>query len=219
LEQILREKLSKILFHGTLMDRAANILLDGIDFSKLNERADFGKGFYLTDSYALAKDTALVRYNQEKMDKGSAYPPVVIRIKVNCKNIENYTIKEFYGEDNTWKRFVCCNRWYNNISKKLANFDHNVDSKYDIVIGLTADGKMSSLNRLIKEDEYMLSDNFIDKLKPFATTYIKRINNKVKSFETKAYQISIHNRNFAKYCIRFKDYDIIPIEKEDGYYE
>lgn len=43
-QKILREKLSKVLFHGTLMDRAANIVVDGIDFSKLNDRADFGKG-------------------------------------------------------------------------------------------------------------------------------------------------------------------------------
>ena len=67
MEAILKDKLSKVLFHGTLMDRAANIMLDGIDFNKLNDRADFGKGFYLTDSYALAEYTALTRYNQEDM--------------------------------------------------------------------------------------------------------------------------------------------------------
>lgn len=219
LEQILKDKLSKILFHGTLMDRAANILLDGIDFDKLNDRADFGKGFYLTDSYALAKDTAIARYNQEKLDKGNAYPPVVIRIKVSCNNITKYTIKEFYGEDDAWKRFICCNRWYQNILKVIHNFDHNVDAKYDIVIGLTADGKMSILNKLIKKDGYTLSDKFIKKLKPYATSYTKVVNNKRKTFETKAYQISIHNKNFAKHCIKYKSYDIIPLEKEDGYYE
>ena len=97
------------------MDRAANIILDGVDFNKLNYKADFGKGFYVTDSYALAKNTALTRYNQEKQANTTAYPPVVIRLKVKCLNISMYNIKEFYGEDNTWKRFVCCNRWYDKV--------------------------------------------------------------------------------------------------------
>lgn len=201
------------------MDRAANILLDGIDFNKLNERADFGKGFYLTDSYALAKDTAITRYNQEKLDKGSSYPPVIIKVKVSCGDFSRYKIKEFYGEEDSWKRFVCCNRWFKNISNVITDFDHNTDARYDIVIGLTADGKMGLLNKLIKEDEYMLSDNFINKLTPYSTTYMKQFNNKPKIFKTKAYQISIHNEKFLKYCIKYKDYDIIPVRKEDGYYE
>lgn len=219
LEHSLKDKLSKVLFHGTLMDRAANIILDGIDFDKLNDRADFGKGFYLTDSYALAQYTALTRYKQEKMSNGTAYPPVVIRVKLYCNNFADYSIKEFYGEDNAWKRFICCNRWFSQISKIMCNFDHNTNAQYDIVIGLTADGKMSRLNKLIKEDNYSLSDPFINGIKPFATTYTKLINNKLKRFETKADQISIHNEEFARSCMKYKDYDIIRIGEEDGYYE
>ena len=52
------------------MDRAACIYDVGIDFNKLGDKADFGKGFYLTDSYALAEKTARLRYNQEVMSKG-----------------------------------------------------------------------------------------------------------------------------------------------------
>lgn len=76
-QKILRDKLSKVLFHGTLMDRAANIVLDGIDFSKLNDRADFGKGFYVTDSYALAENTAKLRYHQELITR--------IKLQINYK--------------------------------------------------------------------------------------------------------------------------------------
>ncbi len=219
MEQTLKEKISKYLFHGTLMDRAANILIDGFDFSKLNDRADFGKGFYVTDSYALAEHTAITRYNQEKQEKGSAYPPVVIKIKVVCNNITDYAIKEFYGETLIWKRFICCNRWFDKVKQIYPLCDHNTDQRYDIIVGLTADGKISKLNRLIKKDEYKLSDEFVNNVKPFVTTYSKTTNGKRQIFETKAYQISFHNEKFIKSCIRYKGYDIILIEKEDGYYE
>lgn len=215
---MLKEKISKILFHGTLMDRAANILLDGFDFSKLNVRADFGKGFYVTDSYALARHTALTRYIQEKQSTGSAYPPVVIRVKVVCKNIEEYRIKEFYGETLQWKRFVCSNRWFDKIKNIYPHYEHNTDQRYDIVVGLTADGKISKLNRLLKKDNYKLSDEFVSRVKPFVTTYSKIIHKKKVQFETKAYQISFHNENFVKTCIKYKGYDII-LMQEDEYYE
>lgn len=218
MEQILKDKLSKILFHGTLMDRAANIILDGVDFNKLNERADFGKGFYLTDSYALARNTALTRYNEEKQTTGSSYPPVVIRLKVKCLNLSEYKIKEFYGENNNWKRFVCCNRWYNDIILHNPDADNNIDARYDIIIGLTADGKMGQLGRLLKQDNYALSNNFIKSIKPFITKYQRIINKKVHVYQTKAYQISFHNENFINTCIKYVDYDIIQM-KEDGYYE
>lgn len=217
-QKILRDKLSKVLFHGTLMDRAANIVLDGIDFSKLNDRVDFGKGFYMTDSYALAQHTAITRYNQEVMQNRHAYPPVVLRVKISCGNLSQYNIKEFYGEDILWKRFICCNRWYQDIIKVFPDADNNIDSRYDIVIGLTADGKMSNLNRMIKTEGYALSDDFVSQIKPFKTCYTKMINNTLKVFDTKAYQISIHNKNLIKHCIKFKDYDIIT-RKEDGDYE
>ena len=151
------------------------------------------------------------------MSNGNAYPPVVIRVKVKCRNLSDYNIKEFYGEDVDWKRFICANRWYHNIVKIDPDIDNNVDSRYDIAIGLTADGKMSRLNRLIKEDGYSLSENFLKEIKPFKTTYSKTINSRLKYFETKAYQISIHNKTFARHCIDFKIYDIIHITKEgDG---
>lgn len=216
---MLKDKLAKVLFHGTLMDRASKIISDGIDFDKLNEKADFGKGFYLTDSYALAKQTALTRYNEEQQANDNASVPVVIRARIRCTNLLDYNIKEFYGENNDWKRFICCNRWYKNIIKYNPCADNNIDAKYDIVIGLTADGKMGQLGRLLKQDNYSLSDSFIKLLKPFKTTYTKIINGKIRKQETKAYQISFHNERFVNTCIEYGEYDIIRIKKEDGYYE
>lgn len=213
-QKILRDKLSKVLFHGTLMNRAANIVLDGIDFSKLNDRADFGKGFYVTDSYALAENTAKLRYHQEKLRDGTAYPPVVMRIKVNCTNIDKYIIKEFYGETDIWKRFVCTNRWNRQVLKKFPEYDNNYDLKYDIIIGLTADGKMKNIDNLIRLDSYSLSNSFLKNINPYLTYYKDKTTNSLK--ETKSYQISFHNMCFIKSCIRFMDYDILLVRKEDG---
>ena len=213
-QKLLRDKLSKVLFHGTLMDRAAKIVLDGIDFTKLNDRADFGKGFYVTDSYALAENTARLRYHQEKLRNGSAYPPVVMRIKVSYLNAGNYKIKEFYGETDIWKRFVCTNRWNKQVLKKYPEYDNNFDLRYDIIIGLTADGKMKNIDNLVLLDSYNLSNDFLKNINPFLTHYKDKTTKKLT--ETKAYQISFHNMDFIKSCIRFMDYDIILARKEDG---
>lgn len=213
-QKLLRDKLSKVLFHGTLMDRAANIVIDGIDFNKLNDRADFGKGFYVTDSYTLAENTARLRYHQEKQKNGKAYPPVVMRIKVVNTNLQSYNIKEFYGETDIWKKFVCTNRWNRQVLNIFPTYDNNYDLKYDIIIGLTADGKMKNIDRLIRLDSYKLSNEFLKNINPYITYYKDKINHKLTP--TKSYQISFHNIHFIKSCIRFMDYDIILVGKEDG---
>ena len=213
-QKILREKLSKVLFHGTLMDRAANIIVDGIDFGKLNDRADFGRGFYVTDSYALAKNTARLRYHQEKQRNGTSYPPVVMKIKIKYEDTYKYHIKEFYGATEEWKRFVCTNRWNKQVLEKFPHYDNNYDLKYDIVIGLTADGKMRNIESLIRSDDYKLSHDFLKNIYPYITHYKDKTTNILR--ETRAYQISFHNSVFIKSCIRFMDYDIIILGKEDG---
>ena len=219
MEKELKDKLSKPLFHGTLYDRALDIQINGFDFSKLNSRADFGKGFYLTDSYALAEATAITRYYQEMQTTGDASIPVILKVKIDCKNINNYQIKEFYGETDEWKRFVCTNRWAEGVLSVHSEYDNNIDLKYDIVVGLTADGKIRSFNELIEDDNYELSNDFIKNVKPFTTSYVKFENNKKKKILTKAYQISLHNKDFIDSCVRYKGCGIIDLGKEDGDYE
>lgn len=214
LEKILKDKLSKVLFHGTLLDRALDIQIHGFDFSKLNSRADFGKGFYLTDSYALAETTATTRYYQAIQETGNASAPTVLKVKISCRNLANYKIKEFYGESVEWKRFVCTNRWANKVLKVHPEYDNNVDAKYDIVLGLTADGKFNNFNNLLAQDGYELSTGVIQTLKPFTVSYSKPNNISQKKI-TKAYQISLHNENFIKHCIKYKGCAIIETDKED----
>lgn len=215
MEKILKDKLSKVLFHGTLLDRALDIQIHGFDFSKLNSRADFGKGFYLTDSYALAETTAKTRYYQTIQETGSSSAPTVLKVKINCRNLVDYKIKEFYGESIEWKRFICTNRWANQVLEFHPEYDNNIDAKYDIVLGLTADGKLGNFNRLLAQDGYELSAHVIQVLKPFTVAYYKPNNMSQKKI-TKAYQISLHNENFIKHCIKYKGCAIIEMDKEDG---
>ena len=219
MKEPLKNKLNKTLFHGTLEDRAIGIMFHGIDFSKLNDRADFGKGLYLTDSYALAEKTAITRCEGEKLAKGDACKPVILRVKVSNENFEKLNIKEFYGETNAWKRFICANRWHDGVGEAHPEYDNNVDAKYDIVIGLTADGKMGGLEKLIRQDGYNLSDSVIKDIIPFKTKYKKTFEGKEKEFPTKSYQISIHSNALIESCIDYEGYDIIELGKEDGDYE
>lgn len=222
MEKHLKDKLSKTLFHGTLKNRADNIIENGIDFAKLNDIADFGKGFYLTDSYALAQDTAITRFIQEiqLIGKDNASIPVVMRIKIKQSNSlrSKYSVKEFYGESIEWKKFICANRWKEVLTAD-ENLIHNQDLKYDIVIGLTADGKMPIMKKILKQDNFFITDDILGKLRPYITRYSKMIGNKIKHFTTKAYQISLHNQDLIKTCVVYKDYDIIRLKKEDGYDE
>lgn len=220
METILQDKLSKVLFHGTLMDRANNIIENGVDFSKFNSRADFAKGFYLTDSYALAKRTALSRHSQELMKHKNVSSSVIMKFSVQINKFDKeLSIKEFIGETLEWKKFVCTNRWYKKVLEYNPAFDNNIDSKYDIVIGLTADGKLANINKLIKEDKYNLSEEFLKNINPLLSEYSTFSNGRKKMHKTKSYQISFHNEEFVKQCLIYKDYDIIRDEKEGGHYE
>lgn len=221
MEKELKKKLSKILFHGTLMDRADKIMSEGIDFECLNTRADFGQGFYVTDSYALAEQTAKLRYIAEVQRNGKAAPPVVMRLKVRWGKCDKsqIVVKEFWGESLEWKRFVCTNRWAQKVLRVHSNYDHNTDKRYDIVIGLVADGKMKSMNTHLENDRYMLSDSVLKRIRPFVVKYTKIVNDVIREYEAKAYQISFHNQDFINTCIVYTEYDIIKQEKEDEHYE
>lgn len=202
------------------MDRANNIINNGIDFNKLNNRADFGKGFYLTDSYALAKNTAKLRYEQDVMKYGAEETavPVVMRFFLRKSKLEGCNIKEFKSDEQEWKEFVCCNRWYEKLNEGYPDYDNNVDKKYDVVIGLTADGNIGRLDRWLRTNNYVLSEEFWKKVKPLKTFFPKIINGRKIIKHTVAYQISFHNQEIINSCIKYIDYDIIST-KEDGNYE
>lgn len=74
---------------------------------------------------------------------------------------------------------------------------------------------MSDIGIKIKEDHYDLSTSFLKVIRPFKTTYMKIIWGQSVPFETKAYQISFHNKDFIDSCIRYKGYDILTIDEKE----
>lgn len=74
---------------------------------------------------------------------------------------------------------------------------------------------MKNIDNLLRLDSYSLSSNFLKNISPFLTYYKDKSTNKLQ--ETKSYQISFHNAQLIKSCIRFMDYDILLVRKEDVY--
>lgn len=152
------------LYHGTSSISADNILKNGINLNKGNEKVDFGKGFYTTNDFDFAKQRAIYRANVEKrFNRNSNVKPVVIEFEIN-KSIINkektkYKLKRFNGVNNKWAKFCIYNRCdYEFLEKNNITF-HNKDLKYDIVIGKTADKKVSNLSYEFNEGKYQIDDN------------------------------------------------------------
>lgn len=149
------------LYHGTSNISADNILKYGIDLDKGNEEVDFGKGFYTTNNFEFAKKRAIYRAKSESpFNRDADVKPVVIEFEIDENIIKQqntkYKIKRFKGSDNEWAKFCIYNRCTNEFLEKNNIDFHNKDFKYDIVIGKTADGKISNLSYKFNKGMYQI---------------------------------------------------------------
>ncbi|WNV56942.1 DUF3990 domain-containing protein [Oscillospiraceae bacterium NTUH-002-81] len=142
------------VYHGTTLENNIDIYNNGIDLSRSNDYLDFGKGFYVTPNFELAKDMARrVAY------RTSSKFPTVISFEYT-ENLElNY--KEFPCEDMKWAKFIMANRVFPKLANELGLFDSNVDLKYDIIKGSIADGRVANIASdlrygKIKPQDYVL---------------------------------------------------------------
>lgn len=139
-----------ILYHGTYLN------FDRIDLSKSNKGKDFGKGFYLSDSYDQALKLATFKSIQYKTD------PVVISyefdynvlfdVNLNFLSFETYSVE--------WSDFILRNR--------MNETDINIHD-YDIVYGPIANDKIGVQIRNLLENNIDI-EIFRERLK-----YIKGI--------------------------------------------
>lgn len=162
-----------ILYHGTILQYALNICENGIDLTKSKNFLDFGKGFYTTSDYNMAKNMAFrVSLHKEKIMGVKKVFPTVISFEYE-ENVElNYKI--FKQENIDWAKFVLANRLTTNIAHELGLTDNNYDFKYDIIMGGTADGNIATIASNLrygrmKADEYIL--NLSDFLKENGSSY------------------------------------------------
>lgn len=129
------------VYHGTTLKNAANICDVGIDLNKSNSYLDFGKGFYVTPDYEMAKNMAYRVAVREKQAK-------TIFLAVMCFEYTEDTelrYRKFASEDVEWAKFIMANRVSAEIAGKLGLPDSNANLKYDVIIGGTADGGVANI--------------------------------------------------------------------------
>ncbi|MGM9549986.1 MAG: DUF3990 domain-containing protein [Faecousia sp.] len=129
-----------ILYHGTLDRYAYDIIRNGINLEKSKPNLDFGPGFYTTPDKEFAINTA--KFHQAKFNAMSKKEHVgwrVVELECDDKMFSQFNCKCFDSPDEEWGKFVISNRCKN---KEIHNTsENNIDKRYDIVSGPTADGK------------------------------------------------------------------------------
>ena len=148
-----------VLYHGTDEISANKIINNGINPKEGKKRADFGQGFYATPKKQHAIDRAQIKSKRE----GS--PPVLIVLEFDELSAEG-EIKHFSEANLEWLQFVVNNRIGTKYVERhnLPQSTHNRDSKYDVVIGDTADEDLvylimdiKSKDRLVKEEDLIMA--------------------------------------------------------------
>lgn len=136
-----------ILYHGTL-DIYEDSIREGISLERSLDTKDFGKGFYLTTNYELAKTTAegnSRRHNRRRKNKYNQSNPIVLEFVVN----EEFYNKEcnilyFDKSDEDWLGFISSNK---NPEREICEmFPNKWKGNYPIIYGPLADGVTGYIN-------------------------------------------------------------------------
>ena len=135
------------LYHGT------NQSFDAIDLQKGLPNKDFGRGFYLSDSFDCAVKTA-----RQRVDRLGGVAKV-LAFAFDDEKSAQLNIKRFAVPCREWALFVRANR-----RDYVDADDHNRDNRYDLVIGPIANDKLSLQFRLFDKGIISL-DDFVDGLK------------------------------------------------------
>lgn len=131
-----------ILYHGSNMVFTKPLL------GKCSPHKDFGLGFYLSDSFDVARRTALRTVQQRGGE------PVVLVFEVADKEMRKLTCKRFRQPGNrAWAKFVLANR-----NPEMAASDHNRDRRYDWVVGPIADDGLAFLFKMFERGYYTLGE-------------------------------------------------------------
>ena len=142
------------MYHGTDNLSAINILNNGIALSKCNSSTDNYKGFYTTQSFDFAQKRAK-QIVIKKQINNKQIKPVVIKFEFSENKLDSsFCIKKFTSVCDEWKYFVVINRIGKNVFNKyksiFESFDHNLDTKYDLVYDPTADAGIADIVGEIK---------------------------------------------------------------------
>lgn len=189
-----------IVYHGTISSCAENIIKNGILLEKGKPKVDFGQGFYTTNLYAFAKSTAKNKAEKTNIHCGrNQVRPIVLKFNIHDSLIKELNILKFDESDVRWAQFIINNRngyeYVNNIDSHF----HNLNHKYDIVMGGIADNRISLLAKELKElKEKVTKADIRNMIYPYYTN-----------------QISFHTPE-SLCCIELIDCDIIVNNQKKG---
>lgn len=119
-----------ILYHGS------NTKVEAVDLSRCRPNKDFGQGFYLTPDKSAAENMAL------RTVKRFGGTPFLMTYDFDETQLEKLNQKLFEVPSVEWAMFVMANRRADNSAK-----DHNLDNKYDVVVGPVANDDLALLFR------------------------------------------------------------------------
>ena len=118
------------LHHGS------NMAITDIDLSRCRPNKDFGLGFYLSPDKTAAEKMA------HRTVKRFGDSPYVMTYDFNDADLARFTLRRFEKPTVEWAMFVMANRRADKNAKA-----HNLDNKYDIVVGPVANDDLALLFR------------------------------------------------------------------------
>ena len=131
-----------ILYHGSNMVFRTPLL------AKCSPHKDFGQGFYLSDSFNVARRTALRAVRQRGGE------PVVLVFEIDATRMRQLKFRRFAQPGNrAWAKFVLANR-----NPRMTATDHNRDRRYDWVVGPIADDGLAFLFKMFERGYYKLGE-------------------------------------------------------------
>ena len=118
------------LYHGS------NMAITDIDLSRCRPNKDFGLGFYLSPEKTAAERMA---YRTVKRFGGSPY---VMTYDFNDVELGRLALRRFEKPSVEWAMFVMANR-----RGVIDAQEHNLDNKFDVVVGPIANDDLALLFR------------------------------------------------------------------------
>lgn len=163
------------LYHGTNQSSALSIINDGIDLSKSKKFRDFGPGFYMTDNIKKAENWARRKTDVLNRRQMISEKPYIVTINIDDAMFESLKCKKFETRNSEWAYFIMANRIGSIATTNQLNLsNHNLDAKYDVVIGEIADGSISEIAFKIRENIDEFNSFSLNDLLPDNGTYYSK---------------------------------------------
>jgi hypothetical protein len=140
-----------VLFHGTNEIGAISIVENGINLKKGLSFTDFGKGFYATKDPEFAWSCG-----KRKLDTRTESRIAVIKFEFDL-DAASPLIRLFDpangGYNLEWAQFIANNRCGPSYVKAIGATDHNLDFRYAICRGNTADGDVTDFTKKLSKEK------------------------------------------------------------------